>query len=236
MILIYDVTSGTAQHIATVEDGEQTYGEGEFDVDIMEEDAMLHRYPGPTVIATKVEDDNLAQIGKQAAAIGLTLDDWERSPTPETRDRWYSPSRDEYRYQKTEPGTGGKSEYDKMRERDQRREEEVASMPTQERLQNAFSLASDTQTAREAGITTGASVADEMSVLSYPDGSRDFAVTVSAHNKYITRQMTNESNARANNEIGPELTELFGGKSCQVEIVYHNGEDHIVKEGITAPC
>jgi len=74
MILIYDVTSESPEHIATVEDGEQTYGEDDFEVDIMEEeDAMLHRYNGPTVIATKVEDDDLAQVGRQAASAGLTL-------------------------------------------------------------------------------------------------------------------------------------------------------------------
>jgi hypothetical protein len=106
MILIYDATSGSAEHIATVEDGEQTYGGGEFDVDIMEEDAMLHRYDGPYIIATKVDDEDLQGIGKQAASIGLTLDDWQRYEGPRGGKGWINTETGEKVYQEEKPGSG----------------------------------------------------------------------------------------------------------------------------------
>ena len=106
----------------------------------------------------------------------------------------------------------------------------MASDP--EVLSEPFDHSEDRVGAREAGIDGGATSAEQMDILEMPDGSRVFAIPTSAYVSGNVGVGVNDEEAVANNRVGPEIVEAFGGGAADTEIVEHEGEEYIVKEGV----
>jgi len=111
--------------------------------------------------------------------------------------------------------------------------EELSQMSTSDRLSNAFDYAGNRQGFRESGGKGGNTTGDEMDILEYEDGSRDFATPVNAYRDISTGVVSSPERAVENNQIGPILINQLGGNAAQTDVIEdESGERHIVKEGI----
>ena len=112
-------------------------------------------------------------------------------------------------------------------------EDELAELSTGERLRDAFDHAANREGYREAGGQGGNTTGDEMEILEYQDGSRDFAIPVDAYERATTGVVDSVAEAVHNNETAPIIINELGGSAAQTEIVEDDdGREYIVKEGI----
>lgn len=112
---------------------------------------------------------------------------------------------------------------------------EVDDVPTDERLENCFDFADEIKGAREAGIEGGNTKGDEIELMIYADGSRDFATPTDAYfGAYAdTGVVEGPNEAVMNNRDAPKVIDALGGSTCDVAVTEDpSGEEYIVKEGI----
>lgn len=111
--------------------------------------------------------------------------------------------------------------------------DELADMTTGERLRDAFTHAQERQGYRESGGEGGNTTGDEMEILEYQDGTRDFATPVDAYNRATTGVVNSTDEAVENNTLSPIVINELGGRAAQVELVTDDtGEEYLVKEGL----
>jgi hypothetical protein len=111
--------------------------------------------------------------------------------------------------------------------------ERLNELDTSERLANAFAYAANKQGYRESGGTGGNTTGDDMEVLEYQDGSKDYATPVDAYNDISTGVVRNSAEAVRNNRTAPKIINKLGGSAAQTKIIENSeGREYIVKEGI----
>lgn len=110
--------------------------------------------------------------------------------------------------------------------------EELEDMSTTERLEDAFDHAADREGFREAGFRGGNTTGDQMEILRYQDGSRDFAIPTSAYPGSTGVVRTTEE-AIHNNTFAPVIIDELGGSAAETAVIESpGGEAYIVKEGL----
>lgn len=111
--------------------------------------------------------------------------------------------------------------------------EELEDMETEERLEGAFDHAAEREGFREAGFRGGNTTGDEMEILRYQDGSRDFAIPVDAY-PGTTGVVRSPAEAKRHNRQSPRVINELGGTAAKTRVVEdpESGDEYIVKEGL----
>ena len=141
---------------------------------------------------------------------------------------WKDTDTDEVRYQEDKPaGRGGESTASALDRLDKLETiQTINTMPTEDRLADSVNIAISKTGYREAGGTRGSNNADDLVILEYENGQKDYA------RKIEQGLSSSQDEETIDNLLAPAVYDALGVHGAKTSLAEGGGGLYIVKEGI----